>query len=158
DAWLISRETVAHVDAMFEAVKGRPADPRYALLGKVVPEAPRAATASAVAETVPRQFRSPRDMLRGFLAAVDDGQTNDARMMDAAGYRDLSAIPPEDRPVRGPRLATDLELVLRGLPFRLDDLPDSWNAPPVVLSGERGLKAEIVRTREGWRFSEDTVA
>src|SRR5262249_32657123 len=108
-------------------------------------------------ESVPRQFRSPRDMLRGFLAAVDDGQTDDARMMDAARYLDLSAIPPEDRAVRGPRLATDLELVLRGLSFRLEDLPDNWNAPPEVLSGE-GLKVEIVRTPEGWRFSEDTVA
>jgi MscS family membrane protein len=47
--------------------------------------------------------------------------------------------------------------VLRGLSFRLDDLPDHWNARPQVLSGE-GLKVEIVRTPEGWRFSEDTVA
>src|SRR5262249_30020499 len=86
-------------------------------------------------ESVPRQFRSPRDMLRGFLAAVDDGQTDDARMMDAARYLDLSAIPPEDRAVRGPRLATDLELVLRGLSFRLDDLPDHWNAPAAGAGG-----------------------
>src|SRR5262249_60704531 len=27
-----------------------------------------------------------------------------------------------------------------------------------VLSGVGGLKVEVVRTREGWRFSEDTVA
>ena len=159
DAWLISPETVAHIDAMFEAAKERPADPRYALLGKVVPSTlPAAKAAPPVDESVPRQFRSPRDMLRGFLAAVDDGQTDDARMMDATRYLDLSAIPPEDREVLGPRLATDLELVLRGLPFRLDNVPDSWNAPPVVLSGAKGLKVEVVRTREGWRFSEDTVA
>jgi MscS family membrane protein len=159
DAWLISPETVAHVDAMFEAVKDRPADPRYALLGAVVPPTLPAATAAPPAdESVPRQFRSPRDMLRGFLAAVEDGQTDDARMMDATKYLDLSAIPPEDRKVRGPRLATDLELVLRGLPFRLDDVPDSWNAPPQVLSGAEGLKVEVVRTPQGWRFSEDTVA
>src|SRR5262245_40018843 len=158
DAWLISPETVAHIDAMFAAVKDRPADPRYALLGKVVPSTlPAAAAAPPANESVPRQFRSPRDMVRGFLAAVDDGQTNDARMMDATRYLDLSAVPPEDREVRGPRLATDLELVLRGLPFRLEDLPDNWNAPPQVLGGE-GLKVEVVRTPEGWRFSEDTVA
>src|SRR5262249_50835240 len=158
DAWLISPETVAHVDAMFEAVKDRPADPRYALLGKVVPATlPAAAAAPTANESVPRQFRSPRDMLRGFLAAVDDGQTDDARMMEAPRHLDLGAIPPEAREGRGPRLATDLELVLRGLSFRLDDLPDHWNAPPQVLSGE-GLKVEIVRTPEGWRFSEDTVA
>jgi MscS family membrane protein len=158
DAWLISTETVAHVDAMFAAVKDRPADPRYALLGKVVPSSLPAATAApTVNESVPRHFRSPRDMLRGFLAAVDDGQTDDARMMDATKYVDLGAIPPEDREVRGPRLAADLELVLRGLPFRLDDVPDGWNAPPQVLSGA-GLKVEIMRRREGWRFSEDTVA
>jgi MscS family membrane protein len=159
DAWLISPETVAHIDAMFAAVKDRPADPRYALLGKVVPATlPAAAAAPTTNESVPRQFRSPRDMVRGFLAAVDDGQTDDARMMDATKYLDLGAIPPEDRAVRGPRLATDLELVLRGLSFRLDDLPDSWNAPPQVLSGEGVLKVEVVRTPEGWRFSEDTVA
>src|SRR5262249_12121968 len=158
DAWLISPETAAHTDAMLVAVKARPADPRYALLGKVVPATlPAAAAAPTANASVPRQFRSPRDMLRGFLAAVDDGQTDDARMMDATKYLDLGAIPPEDREVRGPRLAADLELVLRGLPFRLDDVPDSWNAPPQVLSGA-GMKVEIVRTREGWRFSDDTVA
>src|SRR5262249_15337416 len=135
------------------------ADPRYALLGKVVPATlPATAAAPTANESVPRQFRSPRDMLRGFLAAVDDGQTDDARMMDATRYLDLGAIPPEDREVPGPRLATDLELVLRGLSFRLDDVPDSWNAPPQVLSGPGGLRVELVRTREGWRFSEDTVA
>src|SRR5262249_51935205 len=159
DAWLISPETVAHVDAMFAAVKDRPADPRYALLGKVVPATLPAAKAAPTAnESVPRQFRSPRDMLQGFLAAVDDGQTDDARMLDATKSLDLTATPPEDREVRGPRLATDLELVLRGLAFRLEDVPDSWNAPPQVLSGAGGLKVEVVRTREGWRFSEDTVA
>ena len=159
DAWLISPETVAHVDAMFAAVKDLPADPRYALLAKVVPATPTAATAAPPAdESVPREFRSPRDMLRGFLAAVDDGQTDNARLIDATRYLDLSAVPPEDREARGPRLATDLELVLRGLPFRLDDVPDSWNAPPQVLGGAGGLRVEVVRTREGWRFSEDTVA
>jgi len=66
DAWLISPETVARADAMFAAVKDRPADPRYALLGKVVPATlPATAAAPAVDESVPRQFRSPRDMLRG---------------------------------------------------------------------------------------------
>src|SRR5262249_44096071 len=59
DAWLISPETVAHIDAMFAAVKDRPADPRYVLLGKVVPATLPAATAAPSAnESVPRQFRS----------------------------------------------------------------------------------------------------
>src|SRR5262249_56013426 len=103
DAWLISPETVAHVDAMFAAVTDRPADPRYAVLGKVVPATlPAAAAAPTANESGPRQFRSPRDMLRGFLAAVADRQTDDARMMAAPRHLDLGAIPPEAREGRGP--------------------------------------------------------
>ncbi len=161
DAWLFSRETVANLERMYTAVKDHSPDIRYAILNQVVPTVQPTAPAPPTPpppEEIPEPFRSPRSVMKGFLAAVDDGQTNDARMADAVRFLELDQIAPDDRQMRATRLANWLELILRGVPFSLDDLPDTWNAQTQVLNGKDGLKVEIVRTFSGWRFSEDTVA
>jgi MscS family membrane protein len=161
EAWQFTRQTVKNIPAMYEHALARQPDPRWVRLGKVVPLVKADATPQALKErpeSVPRQLGSPRAVLKGFFRALDEAETNDARLTDALEFLDLSSVPATNRVAVGRNLATQLEAVLKKLDLDLDTVPGDWNAPPQVLGQRQGLRVEIVRRRDGcWRFSQATV-
>lgn len=166
DTWLFAAATVAAIDTMYQAEQKKRPDPRYVLLKTVVslPPEPRAATEDMVKGTkapsnVPPEFSSPRTLLREFFRAMDDAEYNDAKLLAAPRFIDLSHLADDDLKTRGPKLATMLETVFRKLKLDLSAVPDKWSAPPQVLSGPDGLRVEIVRQTDGcWRFSRETAS
>ncbi len=160
DAWLFSRRTMKNLEKMYQAAQQREPDARYVQLGCVVPPLPADALQSGSERppSVPPQLGSPRAVLKGFFGAIDEGELDNNRLLDAIGFLDLEAMPSADRPVLGVKLAGKLDAVLRKLEIDLDTIPDSWNAPAQVLGKARGLRVELVRLRDGsWRFSKATV-
>jgi MscS family membrane protein len=161
DAWLFSSKTVRNLPAMYEQARALPADPRYARLGVALPPLTDAEASGAGRRAppgVPPSLASPRAMLQGFFRVMDAAETRDARLPDALPFLDLRNIPPADVPAQGPKIACQLEGVLRKIHIDLASLPDDWNAPLQVLGESQGVRVEIVRLRDGcWRFSPNTV-
>jgi MscS family membrane protein len=161
DAWLFSRGTVRNLDQMYQAALKAAPDPHYVELGRVIPPVPAdaATMGSQRPASVPANLGSPQALLRGFFRAMEEADHNESRLMEAMNCLDLDAIPAAERPIRGPKLATKLDGVLRKLEVELASIPDSWNAPPQVLGQRQGLRVELARQRAGtWRVSQATVA
>jgi MscS family membrane protein len=162
DAWLFSRHTVKNLPRMYAAAQYAQPDFHFVRLGLVVPPLPADGRAVSVRErprTVPDHLANARAVLKAFFRTMDDADLNDARLADALQFLDLGAIPPADQRALGGRLATQLEAVLRKLQIDLNSVPETWDASPVLLGENRGMKVEILRGRDGaWQFSEATVA
>ncbi|HLJ95511.1 MAG TPA: mechanosensitive ion channel domain-containing protein [Gemmataceae bacterium] len=160
DAWLFSRNTVRNLGQMYEAARNKEPDAHYVQLRRVVPPVASDPLPSGTQcpPSIPPQLGTPRAVLKGFFAAMDDAERDDSRLVDAIACLDLEAMPAADRPMAGAKLAAKLDTVLRKLEVDLDAIPDSWNAPPQVLGKGRGMRVELVRLRDGtWRFSRATV-
>jgi MscS family membrane protein len=145
---------------MYEPVKDRPPDLRFVRLGVALPPLINPAgpgRSGRPPARVPAHLGSPRALLQGFFRVMDAAETQDSRLVDALDYLDLEAIPPADRRSQGAKLASKLEAVLRKIRVELSALPDDWNAPTQVLGENQGVRVEIVRCRDGWHFSRDTV-
>jgi MscS family membrane protein len=160
DAWLFSKGTVRNLEKMYQAALGKSPDAHYVQLGRaVLPLSPvAAASQEQPPPSVPPELSSPRAVLRGFFATMDDAESNDSRLPDAIAFLDLEALPVAERPAVGVKLAAKLDAILRKLEVDLDAIPDSWNAPPQVLGKDQDLRVELVRQRDGaWRFSRKTI-
>lgn len=165
DAWQFTRGTVASIENMWRAERDKLPDVRYAVVDRVVPPPPATSDDAGQSSqfsrpaSVPEDFSSPRRLLRGFLAAMDDSEVDDAKQEKAYSYLDLSQFPAEDIPVLGPKRADMLWAVLRKLRPDLNGLPERWSSPPQTLMGAPNLRVQIVRQPDGcWRFSGETVA
>jgi MscS family membrane protein len=162
DAWLFSKQTIKNLPRMYQEALALKPDPRWVRLGIVIPFLPPEVTPATLKQRppcVPEHLGSPRALLMGFFRAMDEAEANDARLVKAVEYLDLTGTPPADRPWLGGKLATKLEAVLRKLEIDLSTVPREWNAPPQVLGQNQGLRVEILRQRDGcWRFSQATVA
>lgn len=162
DTWLFGRATVDVIDKLWERDKGRPVDPRYLVLKKVVPPPGRAEvapSAGAAPASVPAEHTSPRAMVRAFFRVIDEAEYADVKLVEAAGFLDLSYLPAADAKQSGPKLAMMLEVVFRKMRLDLSGVSDKWSAPPQVLTGPGGLRVEVIRCGDGcWRFSGDTAA
>ena len=164
DAWLFSRRTVKTCP---EDVCGRSAGPaRCALCAaragwcrRCRPMGGRSALRERPRHS-PRSTRQrPRRCSKSFFRTIDDADSNDARLTDALQFLDLGAIPPADQKCSADAWPLQLEAVLRKLQIDLSTVPREWDASPVVLGENRGMKVEITKGRDGaWRFSEGTVA
>ncbi|MFM8931573.1 MAG: hypothetical protein ACKOS8_06820, partial [Gemmataceae bacterium] len=158
DRWQFSRQTVLEIEAIFAACKDRPVDPRWIILGKVVPSQIGPVESDKAPGTVPPQFASPRAMLRGFLETMDLAEHNDARLEEAAQVLDLTDLTPEEAKRLGPKLAEKLEVILRKIRPNTSELDAHYNAAPVTL-GEGNIRARILRRHDGrWGFSAKTAA
>jgi MscS family membrane protein len=159
EAWLFSTKTVRNVPAMYEQARDKPADPRYTRLGSALPpiDLNDPALSRKAPASVPRHLSSPRSLLQGFFRVMDAAETQDSRLLDALEYMDLTGIPQADVRTQGTKLAGKLEAVLRKTRVELSALPDDWNAPPQVIGEREGVRVEIIRLRDGWRFSQATV-
>ncbi len=160
EAWLFSRKTVRNIPAMFELAKDQPPDLRYVRLGVALPPAgaDEAAPGSRRPASVPAALGSPRAVLAGFFRVMEEAETHDAKLAEALQFLDLQGVPPDDRPVQGPKVACKLDCVLRRIHVELSALPDDWNAPAQVLGEGEGVRVEVVRQRDGcWRFGPETV-
>src|SRR6185369_15317605 len=136
DAWLIGRNTVAHLPQMYEAAQPAQPDYRFCRLGLIVPplKADGSTTASSnKPENVPDRLASPRAVLQSFFRSMDAAETSDARIAEALECLDLGAIPDKDRRDLGATLAGKLEAILRALHLDLSAVPDSWDSPPYML-------------------------
>jgi MscS family membrane protein len=114
---------------------------------------------------------TPRTSLEGFFDVTRDGDFE-----TAAKYLDLSSMPQDLRPTRGPELASQLKVVLeRSLDIDLDgvsadpkgDTEDGLNASQEVLgrlkTPQRTVSIRLQRMPRGdgvliWKFSKQTVA
>lgn len=159
DAWLFSRQTIQSLPRMYEATRSLPPDPRYVRLGVAVESPGGDASAGRKAPaSVPAHLGSPREVLKGFFKAMDEADTNDARVRDSLEYLDLRAIAEQDRLVLGGKLASKLEALLRRAEIELASIPDTWNAPPQFLGEARNFHLELSRQPDGcWRFTEETM-
>jgi MscS family membrane protein len=161
DAWLFTRSTVRNIPKMYAAVKELPPDSRYLRMGFVIPPLEAASTQAARKrpDDIPAHLGSPRAALQGFFRVMDAADANDARLVEALEYLDLSELPLSDRATGGGKLAAKLEAVLRKLPLDLSTVADTWNAQPLILGEVQGVRVEVLRQRDGcWRFSKGTVA
>jgi MscS family membrane protein len=160
EAWLVSKKTVRNIPAMYEQVKDMPADSRFVRLRAALPpltESDQRSSKRAPAG-VPAVLGSPRALLQGFFRVMDAAETQDSRLVEALQFLDLQGMAPGDVHVQGVKLASKLEAVLRRIRVELSALPDDWNAPPQVLGAGQGVRVELVRQRDGWRFSQSTVS
>jgi MscS family membrane protein len=159
EAWLFSKKTVRNIPAMYALARDLPVDPRFVRLGAAL--APLAeddhGSSKRAPAGVPAQVGSPRALLQGFFRVMDAAETQDSRLVEALQFLDLRGIPQADVRVQGVKLASKLEAVLRKIRVELSALPDDWNAPPQVLGAGQGVRVELVRLRDGWRFSQTTV-
>jgi MscS family membrane protein len=160
EAWLVSKKSVRNIPAMYEQVKDLPPDARFVRLGAALPPLAESEQRSGkkAPEGVPASLGSPRALLQGFFRVMDAAETQDSRLVEALPFLDLRGIPQADVRVQGVKLAIKLEAVLRRIRVELSAVPDDWNAPPQVLGLGQGVRVELVRQRDGWRFSQGTVS
>ena len=158
DRWQFSRQTVLEIEAIYAASRDHPVDPRWIILGKVVPSQVGPVELDKAPATVPSQYASPRAMVRGFLETMDLAEHNDARLEEAAQALDLTDLTPEEAKRLGPKLAEKLEVILRKIRPNTSELDAHYNAAPVTL-GDGNIRARIVRRHDGrWGFSSKSVA
>jgi MscS family membrane protein len=158
DRWQFNRNTVLEIENLYKALKEKPIDPRWIILGRVVPDTAVPGEEATATTNVPEKFASPRALLRGFLETLDQAEHNDSKLEEAAKALDLSDLAPDEATRVGPKLAEKLEVILRKIRPTVSELDNHANAPPVLL-GEGNIRARIVKRQDGrWAFSSKTVA
>ncbi|MBY0524773.1 MAG: mechanosensitive ion channel family protein [Gemmataceae bacterium] len=161
DAWQFIRQTVKLVPQMYEQALNTQPDVNWVRLNRVVPLLRPDMTAASIKQrpaSVPAMLGSPQAVLQGFFRAMDAAETSDAKLVEALEFLDLKNVPQTERKVRGGKLATQLEAILRQLDIDLAIVSDEWNASPQIIGQNQGMRVEILRQRDGcWRFSQATV-
>jgi MscS family membrane protein len=116
---------------------------------------PAESAAGSPPREIPADHRSPRATMTSFLEAF----YQEGGMERAVAALDLSEVPEDLRPVKGPELAVQLKEVLdRTRLIEPEEIPDEPDAAPyVVLSRPEG-DVVIDRNEAGeWRFTAETV-
>lgn len=156
DRWAFTSMCVGQVRDLYEKVKDRPVDPRWATL-KLVVKPLGDTTEMAAPAGLDRNVSSPRHLLQAFLRAMDDAEHDDGFLEKAAGFLDLSYLSSDEAKRQGPRLAEKLEVLLRKIKPVLADIDDRWSSPPVTLA-VRELRIRLVKRADGrWAFARDSV-
>lgn len=156
DRWAFPAICVAQINDLYEKVKDRPVDPRWATLDMVI--APLGDTIEQKApEGLDRNFSSPRHLLQAFLMAIDEAEHDDSFLEKAAAMLDLSYLSVDEARRQGPRLAEKLEVLLRRIKPVLADIDDRWSSPPVTLSDKQNKIRMAKRTDGRWCFDRESV-
>ena len=156
DRWAFNAICVGQIPELYQKVKDRPADARWATLGMVI-----SLLGDTMEQKAPpgldRNFSSPRHLLQAFLRAIDEAEHDDTFLEKAATMLDLSYLPADEAKRQGPRLAEKLEVLLRRIKPVLADIDDRWSSPPVTLSDKQN-KIRMVKRADGrWCFDRESV-
>jgi len=156
DRWAFNALCVQQIPKLYEIVKDRPIDIRWKIVKSVIKPL-RDLGDQTAPEGLPKDYSSPRHVLRAFLRSIDDAEHDDSHMETAASMLDLSHLPPDEAQRQGPRLAEKLEVLLRKMKPILAEIDDRWTSAPVTL-GEKTLKIQLSKRSDGrWCFNRDSV-
>jgi MscS family membrane protein len=156
DRWAFNALCVQQIPKLYEIVKDRPIDIRWKIVKSVIKPL-RDLGDQTAPEGLPKDYSSPRHVLRAFLRSIDDAEHDDSHMETAASMLDLSHLPPDEAQRQGPRLAEKLEVLLRKMKPILAEIDDRWTSAPVTL-GDKTLKIQLSKRSDGrWCFNRDSV-
>jgi MscS family membrane protein len=156
DRWAFNALSVQQIPKLYEIVKDRPIDIRWKIVKSVI-KSLRDLGDQTAPEGLPKDYSSPRHVLRAFLRSIDDAEHDDSHMETAASMLDLSHLPPDEAQRQGPRLAEKLEVLLRKMKPILAEIDDRWTSAPVTL-GDKTLKIQLSKRSDGrWCFNRDSV-
>jgi MscS family membrane protein len=124
----------------------------------LIPQVARSADKPAAASRPTSAFlASPRETLKSLYFAVVAYDFRPQLMDEAVACLDLDPARAAD-PAEGPRLAIELEQILRILCIPINGVPERSNRDAVTLLDAEGFKVAMVRGVDGlWRFDRDTV-
>ncbi|MFZ9862544.1 MAG: mechanosensitive ion channel family protein [Gemmataceae bacterium] len=158
DRWQFNQITVAQIDQLWEAVKNRPVNDKWIIIGNVIRTPDHSSFEKEPPKGMSLEFSSPRKMIQAFLKTMDEAENDDKMLEKAMDFLDLSNLSDDEKARLGSKLAEKMEVLLRKVKLGISELDDHYTAPMVVLS-DKAIKIKLVRRADGrWGFSDDSVA